>query len=117
MFHKLAIILAVTLFAGSAFAGTSAEITTTNTVSGATLAGFSPTRGVTVGYISMAAPADRYAISAKHQQGNQVYGTNSAQTSNFRKDGVAGTALGTGDVPGLPNSTSDSTVPAGWTAM
>jgi hypothetical protein len=40
MLHKLAIILAVTLFAGTAFAAATAEISTTNVVSGATLAGF-----------------------------------------------------------------------------
>lgn len=117
MLHKLAIILAVTLFAGSAFAAASAEVSTTNTVSGKTLSGFSPTRQVTVGYISLDANADRYAISAKHLQGNKIYGTTSAQTSNFQKDGVSGTALATTDVPTLPSSTSDSAIPSGWSAM
>ncbi|MHC1696720.1 MAG: hypothetical protein AB9919_01385 [Geobacteraceae bacterium] len=117
MLHKLAIILAVTLFAGSAFAGASAEISTSNVVSGATLLGFSPTRGVTVGYISLATSPDRYAMSAKHQQGNKIYGSTSAQTSNFQKDGVAGTALTTTDVPSLPNSTSDTAIPSGWSPM
>lgn len=117
MFHKLAIIFAVVLFAGSAFAGASAEVTTTNTVSGQTLAGFTPTRQVTCGYISTGSNPDRYAISAKHLQGNQMYGTTSAQTSNFRRDGVPGTALGTGDVPTLPATASDSAIPTGWSAM
>lgn len=117
MFHKMAIIFAVVLFAGNAFAAEAAEVTTTNTVSGQTLAGFTPTRQVTCGYISTATNPDRYAISSKHLQGNQIYGTTSAQTSNFRRDGVPGTALAPTNVPTLPATTSDSAIPSGWSAM
>jgi hypothetical protein len=118
MLHKLAIIFAVALFATNAFA-TSAAVYSTNAIGTATLSGFSPTRQVSVGYVSAGTSPnfDRYSISAKHLQGNKVYGTTSAQTSNFQKDGAAGTVLGTGDIPGAPSSASDSTIPSGWSAM
>jgi len=45
-----------------------------------------------------------------------MYGTTSAQTSNFQKDGAAGTKLLVGDVPAAPASTSDSAIPSGWSA-
>jgi hypothetical protein len=117
MLHKLAIILAVTLFAGAAFASTTKEVSTTNTVAGATLSGFSPTRLVTVGYVSTAAPVDRYSIAAKHANGNKIYGTTSAMTSNFQRDGVPGTTLQAASVPDAPASASDSTIPTGWSPM
>ena len=118
MFHKLLIIASIMLFAGNVFAGATAEVTLTNTVSGKTLSGFTPTRQVTVGYISVAGTSpDRYAIATKHAQGNKIYGTTSAQTSNFQKDGTQGATLQTGDVPGAPSSTSDSAIPTGWSAM
>lgn len=118
MLHKLAIILAVTLFAGTAFAAATAEVSDTNVVSGKTLAGFSPTRLVTVGYISTDANPDRYAMSAKHFNGNKIYGSTSAQTSNFQKDGTPGVKLiANTDVPTLPTSASDSSIPSGWSPM
>ncbi|MRR06152.1 MAG: hypothetical protein EG828_04290 [Deltaproteobacteria bacterium] len=117
MLKKLAIILAITLFAGTAFAASSAEVSDTNVVSGKTLSGFSPTRLVTVGYISLDSNPDRYAMSAKHLNGNKIYGSTSAQTSNFQRDGIPGDKLKTAGVPGLPATASDSTIPSGWSAM
>jgi hypothetical protein len=118
MLQKLAItILAITLFAGTAFAADK-QVSTTNVIEGATLSGFSPTRQVSVGYVSDGATSmDRYTIAAKHEQGNKIYGTTSAQTSNFQKDGTPGSVLEDSDIPDAPGSSSDTTIPEGWSAM
>lgn len=113
MMKKIIFTLALLAFAGSAFATSAATVD----VSGLGLTGFNPSNNVKVGYVSDSGTANAssyYGIASKHAQGNVIFGSTSGSTSIWKKDGTAGTALSTDNIPAA-NSTS--AVASGWTAM
>lgn len=118
MLKKMAMLLALTLFAGSAYA----TATLNQFGSETSLPGFKQSKSVDVAYESAGTPPDRYSISSKHKDGNTYYGTLSGSTSIFRstQDAKVGTALTANDNPTVPTSPTDSNVTGGiggWTAM
>lgn len=116
MLRKSVLTIAMTLVAASVFAAS----TTVAVFTTSTLPGFQPSKSVSVGY-----QADQltgttyvtYAISAKHQSGDKIFGTDSATTKMFQRSGTAGTALATGDNPTLPTNATTSVIGSGWTSM
>jgi len=74
-------------------------------------AGFSVSNSVIIGVSGTAAAAPgvsntAYVIVAKHTSGNACYGRDSDSTSSYRAQGIAGTALATGDVPASTTGTA-----------
>lgn len=111
MLKKIAFIVALSLSAGAAFAGTFGSISD--------LKGFSPSKNVTGVYTktqinSTSSGPDAYAIGTKHAQGDTNYGTTSASSSIWlqKVDVSASTTA-----PTVPSTTTDSTVQSGWSSM
>lgn len=108
---KIAFIVALSLSAGTAFAGTFGSITD--------LKGFNPSKNVNTSYAATkvnttSAGNDVYAIGAKHAQGDTNYGTTSASSSIWlQKVDVSASVT----APTTPSTTTDSTVQSGWSAM
>lgn len=123
MLKKIALTLALLAFAANAFA-------TAVSVSGGsgwpTAITFVPSKSVTLGYLSgyptgvTTGNFSVYSIASKNSAGDKIYATTSASTAIVQSIGIAGSALVTGNVPNLPNTTSDSTIGGGagnWTVM
>ena len=74
-------------------------------------AGFSVSNSVIIGVSGTAPggaaiPNTAYVIVSKHTSGNACYGRDSDSTSSYRAQGVAGTALTTGEVPASTTGTA-----------
>ena len=127
MLKKIAFALLATALAANAYAAATTITGPTAYAIGsdvsATLGttGFNSSKNVQVVFASAAsgggADADVYAISSKHLQGDKIYGSTSASSYIWIKSSSSGTAIVSGDNPGIPNTPSDSSVTNGFSQM
>lgn len=111
----LLFILALGILAGNAFA---TDVSTFYTsASTFTIAGFRPSKSVSVGYDD-GATQTVYAICSKHTNGDKIYMSNSVTTKIYMKASTAGTALAD-STPAATIPTDASTEPTttGYTSM
>lgn len=124
MLKKIAFALLITTLAANAYAITSVTTYAIGTDVSAALGttGFNSSKNVQVSFESAASDgtstqADVYAIASKHVQGDKIYGSTSASSYIWIKTSASGTALADGDIPGLPNTPSDSAVTNNFSQM
>ena len=112
MLTKIAFIVALSLSAGTAFAGPFGNIPD--------LKGFNASKNVKTVYVSGPAtsggPTDLYAVGTKHTSGNVNYGGTSASSYIFMQPVDPSVAAVS---PSLPLTTTDSNVTGNgsWSAM
>lgn len=112
---KVIIITGMMMFlASNVFATTLATYAQGSVPSG--LTGFAASKSVIVAYESTATTGTYFACSAKHTNGDKIFGAISTQTSVYSKQDNQGDTLATGDNPTLP-TTSTGSINSGWTAM
>lgn len=82
-------------------------------VNNSVVKGFHGTNGVTLkGYVN--AGGDAWATLAKHAKGDKEYGTTSAFGGLYYKTVAPSDSVGT---PSAPSTSTDSSVPSGYTTM
>jgi hypothetical protein len=119
MLKKMVTLIAATLFAGTLLAGNAfAE----GTLNGLDVPGFASSKSVDYAYEGAGTPVDRYAISTKHVNGNNYYGTYSGSARIFvsTQNDKVGVALTGANNPTVPATITDSGVTGGigsWSDM
>lgn len=105
---KLALVIALTMAAGTAFAA-GTNITATTAVGNSS---FSPSNNVTIG---CASSNTDYSVYSKHLNGDRVMGIYSADPKIYYSISAAGTTVSAPSASNANNAMSASS--SGWTSM